>query len=89
MSIKTNLRELSGTRGRRALEKEHRQKEKGVKGRCVLRSLSCFDVGRSFLIDSLHNIYLGLFVSVDCSPRYKRSICTCIEKNDTPLAQLR
>lgn len=37
--------------------------EKGILGECILRQLGHFDVGRSFMVDSLHNIYLGAFVS--------------------------
>ena len=37
--------------------------EKGVVGVCILRELSYFDVGRSFMADSLHNVYIGAFVS--------------------------
>lgn len=51
-------------RGRGALAQTHKDLEKGLKGGCVLRSLSKFDVGRSFLVDSLHNIYLGVVVSL-------------------------
>ncbi|CAF1366154.1 unnamed protein product [Adineta ricciae] len=61
-------------RGRRDLTDKHKQSEKGVKGPCVLRSLSNFDVGSSFLVDSLHNVYLGLFkriLSLWLSPEYK------------------
>ncbi|CAF4361359.1 unnamed protein product, partial [Rotaria sp. Silwood2] len=61
-------------RGRRALIETHKNTEKGVKGPCLLRTLSCFDVGSSFLVDSLHNIYLGLFrrlLSVWLSHQYK------------------
>lgn len=52
-----------GSRGREKLEKQHRLAEKGIRGPCVLRPLTYFDVGKSFLIDSLHNVYLGAFVS--------------------------
>lgn len=41
----------------------HIQNTKGHKGPCILRKLKHFDVGKSFLVDSLHNIYLGVFVS--------------------------
>ena len=58
------LAAFTSYRGRRALIQMHKNLEKGVKGFCVLRSLSKFDVGRSFLIDSLHNIYLGVVVSL-------------------------
>lgn len=53
---------FSNYRGRTALMQTHKDLEKGLKGGCILRSLSKFDVGRSFLVDSLHNIYLGVVV---------------------------
>ena len=73
--LRTNeieLARLPSNRGRNALLKKQRKTEKGVKGSCILRSLSKFDVGRSFLVDSLQNMYLGLFVSMTAffSPRY-------------------
>ena len=43
--------------------KQYGQAERGVMGICVLRSLSTFDVGTSFMTDSLHNVYRGAFVS--------------------------
>jgi hypothetical protein len=36
---------------------------KGHRGKCVLRDLSYFDVGISFVSDSLHNCYHGVTVS--------------------------
>jgi hypothetical protein len=36
--------------------------EKGILGPCILRELSYFDVGRGFMADSLHNVYIGSFV---------------------------
>ncbi|CAF1241589.1 unnamed protein product [Adineta steineri] len=51
---------LNGPRGRRALMQVHKQIQKRFKGVCILRTLSYYDVGKSFLVDSLHNIYLGL-----------------------------
>jgi hypothetical protein len=36
---------------------------RGYRGKCVLRELSYFDVGISFLSDSLHNCYHGVTVS--------------------------
>ena len=57
------LSKLSNRRGRRAFKETHKNEVKGVKGPCILRKLRKFDVGQSFLVDSLHNIYLGLFVS--------------------------
>jgi hypothetical protein len=37
---------------------------KGYRGKCVLRELTYFDVGISFLSDSLHNCYHGAAVSI-------------------------
>lgn len=37
--------------------------EKGLMEVCLLRELAFFDVGRSFMADSLHNVYIGTFVS--------------------------
>ena len=45
------------------IEKGHKIAEKGILGRCILRSLRHFDVGTSFMADSLHNVYSGAFVS--------------------------
>lgn len=47
---------------RQEIEDQNKKKEKGVKGICVLRSLLSFDVGISFMADSLHNVYSGCFV---------------------------
>lgn len=58
------LADFVGHHGRPALLQKHRDLSKGLKSPCVLRSLSHFDVGQSFLVDSLHNVYLGVFVSV-------------------------
>ena len=35
----------------------------GLKGPCALRTLRHFDVYRSFLSDTLHNLYSGAVVS--------------------------
>ncbi|CAF2107921.1 unnamed protein product [Rotaria magnacalcarata] len=58
---KIQMANFTRYRGRRALIEAHKNTEKGIKGPCMLRILSYFDVGHSFLVDSLHNIYLGLF----------------------------
>jgi hypothetical protein len=42
---------------------ELRDRLRGHINPCVLRDLTYFDVGRSFLSDSLHNIYHGVVVS--------------------------
>ena len=39
-----------------------KRNEKGLMGNCLLRELRYFDVGRSFLADTLHNVYIGAFV---------------------------
>ncbi len=56
--------ERGGSRGRKKLVEKHQLLVKGIEGPCVLRSLAYFDVGSSFLVDSLHNVYLGAFVSI-------------------------
>lgn len=38
------------------------KREKGIVGECIFRRLAYFDVGRSFMVDSLHNVYIGAFV---------------------------
>ena len=48
---------------REVIQKQHKNAERGILGRCILRSLSIFDVGTSFMADSLHNVYSGAFVS--------------------------
>lgn len=50
-------------RGQRVVAVKQKSIEQCIKGPCSLRVLSNFEVARSFLIDSLHNIYLGLTVS--------------------------
>ena len=42
-----------------------KRSEKGIVGECLFRQLAHFDVGRSFMVDSLHNIYIGAFVSIN------------------------
>jgi hypothetical protein len=49
-------------RKRKALIKQHKADQKGILGCCILRELSYFDVGHSFMADSLHNVYIGCFV---------------------------
>lgn len=38
----------------------------GHQGPCILRSLAHFNIGPAFVADSLHNVYLGVFVSIAC-----------------------
>ena len=45
------------------IESQHKRTEKRIMGVCILRRLSIFDVGISFMADSLHNSYNGAFVS--------------------------
>ena len=42
---------------------QYKKAEKGIMGKCLLRFLSIFYVGTSFLTDNLHNVYSGAFVS--------------------------
>jgi hypothetical protein len=50
-------------RKRKPLIEQYKAEEKGIRGPCILRELSYFDVGRGFMADSLHNVYIGAFVS--------------------------
>lgn len=45
-------------------EKCDKHKNHGILGPCILRSCLKFDVGASFMSDSLHNVYIGAFVRV-------------------------
>jgi hypothetical protein len=47
---------------KKQLMKQHKIEEKGILGPCILRELSYFDVGRGFMADTLHNVYIGSFV---------------------------
>lgn len=49
---------------RKKQEKLDTKKNHGILGPRVLRACSKFDVGSSFMSDSLHNVYIGAFVSV-------------------------
>jgi hypothetical protein len=44
------------------IQEKYKFVEKGILGECILRSLTFFDVGISFMADSLHNVYSGAFV---------------------------
>lgn len=57
------LKLLTTRRDIRLATQRHKEIEMGLKGLCILRELKFFDVGISFVVDSLHNIYLGVFVS--------------------------
>jgi hypothetical protein len=48
---------------KKIMEEHFKTAEKGILVRCILRSLFVFDVGMSFMADSLHNVYRGAFVS--------------------------
>lgn len=47
---------------KKVLKAQYETAEKGILGECIFRSLKFFDVGMSFMGDSLHNIYGGTFV---------------------------
>ncbi|CAF1528663.1 unnamed protein product [Adineta ricciae] len=59
--LQKQLRNLWPKRNRLIDELTDEQNEKGIAGICLFRELLHFDVGRSFMADSLHNIYIGLF----------------------------
>lgn len=64
--MKSNMEELAtltANRDIKAAKEKHKESQMGLKRACVLRDLKYFDVGQSFVVDSLHNIYLGIFVS--------------------------
>ena len=48
---------------RATIKTELRDQMRGHVGVCILRDLTYFDIGNSFLSDSLHNIYHGVMVS--------------------------
>lgn len=56
---------VTETRKRKYLLVQHQNEEKGISGQCILRELSYFDVGSSFMADSLHNVYIGAFVCIE------------------------
>jgi hypothetical protein len=60
--LQQQLRNLWPKQKRLMIELANEINEKGIKGICSLRELTYFDVGHSFLTDSLHNIYIGAFV---------------------------
>lgn len=45
-------------------QKLDQNRSRGILGACELRACSMFDVGYSFMSDSLHNVYIGAFVSL-------------------------
>lgn len=66
-----------------------KRNEKGLMGICLLRELTYFDVGRSFMADSLHNIYIGAFVNIKFCFCCHSCTIEFLEKNDWTLAQRR
>jgi len=66
-----------------------KRNEKGVMGICILRELKYFDVGRSFLANSLHNVYLRTFVRKNVFLSFYSSSNQLLEKNVWSLAQLK
>ena len=56
------IRHSFPVRKRKLLIEQHNIEEKGILGPCILRELSYFDVGRGFMADTLHNVYIGAFV---------------------------
>lgn len=65
-AFKEHYDELRAEMSRAEQKRQHvfdQQKCFGILGPCVLRRCSMFDVGHSFMADSLHNVYIGAFVS--------------------------
>ena len=60
--LQQQLRSIWPKKKRLMIELANEENEKGIMGVCPLRELAHFDVGRSFMTDSLHNIYIGVFV---------------------------
>ena len=58
------IRESFPSRKKRSLMEQQEEAEKGILGPCILRELSVFNVGRGFMADTLHNVYIGAFVSI-------------------------
>ncbi|CAF4840678.1 unnamed protein product [Rotaria sp. Silwood1] len=58
------LASLTTDRDIKAAKLRHTESQMGLKGPCCLRELKYFDFGQSFVVDSLHNIYLGAFKKV-------------------------
>jgi hypothetical protein len=52
----------------------------GYLGRCNLRDLRHFDVGRCFVFDTLHNLYRGTFVSALFSMFFERNSCSFFQR---------
>ena len=63
LQLQKHLRSFLPTKKQKQSAIIDKKKEKGIVGECVFRKLAHFDVGRSFMVDSLHNIYIGAFVS--------------------------
>ncbi|CAF2102182.1 unnamed protein product [Rotaria magnacalcarata] len=76
-TVKLNNEELASLttdRDIKAAKLRHTESQMGLKGSCVLRELKYFDFGQSFVVDSLHNIYLGAFkrlLKLWLNPLYK------------------
>ncbi|CAF0821489.1 unnamed protein product [Didymodactylos carnosus] len=68
---------------RRRINKGLRSKQQGYHGVCHLRKLRYFDVGLSFLFDSLHNAYHGTFkrlLKLWLDNSYKNERWSCASK---------
>jgi hypothetical protein len=60
--LQQQLRDLWPKKKQLMVQLADEKNEKGIMGVCLFRELAHFDVGRSFMADSLHNIYIGAFV---------------------------
>ncbi|CAF1497861.1 unnamed protein product [Adineta ricciae] len=59
--MRDSRRALLPERKRKKQAERDKQKDYGILGPCAFRGCSMFDVGCSFMSDSLHNIYIGAF----------------------------
>lgn len=63
------------------------QKCFGILGPCVLRKCSMFDVGHSFMADSLHNVYIGAFVSYCLGFRIETNLWNTRKLSSSPITK--
>ncbi|CAF1543379.1 unnamed protein product [Adineta ricciae] len=55
------MRESFSGGKKKSLIEQQKEAEKGILGPCILRELSFFYVGRGFMADTLHNVYMDAF----------------------------
>ena len=63
VQLDQQLKDVSPNKAQKRNASVDRQSSRGIMGVCLFRELTYFDIGRSFMADSLHNIHIGAFVS--------------------------